>query len=124
MTDAECRMKMQRRRRTVSSLNLARLYSAFCIYHSALASAARPLPRVHRQVAVGHLQDDQRHAGGVVLAEVAVPVAAVELLAAELVADGGIPARPVLAAGEEHRLDGVVVSVEVVPLVLLHDTLA
>src|SRR5687767_9862408 len=74
--------------------------------------AARTFARVDREVAVGHLEDDQGHAGGVVFGEVAGPRAGLAVLAgAELVSDGGEPGGPVVAAGEEHRLDGVVVAV-------------
>src|SRR5687767_5523158 len=75
--------------------------------------APRPLARVDRQVAVGHLEDDQCHARRVVLAEVAAPGAAVALTPDQLVADAGVPRAPVVAAGEEHRLHGVVVAVKV-----------
>src|SRR5688500_914352 len=53
--------------------------------------APRPLAGVDREVAVGHLQDDQGHGGGVVLAEVAVPGAGAVLAGDQLVADAGVP---------------------------------
>src|SRR3954449_6185752 len=67
------------------------------------------------QVAVGHLEDDQGEGGGVLVGDVAGPAAGGAVLSCdELVADGGVPLGPVVATGEEHGLDGVVVAVEVV----------
>src|SRR5438105_2827871 len=74
-------------------------------------SASWSFAGVNGKIAVRHLQDDQRHRGGVVVAGVAFPVAGVVLLGDELIADGGIPLGPVIAAGQEHRLDGVIVAV-------------
>src|SRR5262249_5829356 len=69
------------------------------------------------QVVVGDLQDDAGHGGAVVGADQVLPGAVVALAADQLVADGGEPFLPVLAAGGPHRLGGVVVAVEVVHVV-------
>src|SRR5439155_8727308 len=85
-------------------------------YATIATSTSRPLPRVDREIAIGHLQDDERHGGGIVVGGVAFPVALRLLLGDKLLANGGIPLGPEIAAGEEHRLDGVVVAVVVVAL--------
>src|ERR1022692_3225394 len=82
--------------------------------HNGPISTPRPFPRIHRQIAIGHLEDDQRHAGGVIVAEVTGPVTGGALPADELIADGGVPVGPVITTGEEHRLDSVIVAVIVV----------
>src|ERR1039458_2596842 len=74
-------------------------------------STSRPFPRIDGQIAIGHLEDDQRHAGGVIVAEVTGPVTGRALPADELIADSRIPVGPVITTGEEHRLDGVIVAV-------------
>ncbi len=50
------------------------------------------------------------------MGDIAFPVSLRILFADELIADGGIPLGPVVAAGEEHGLDGVVISVVVMAL--------
>src|SRR5688500_20356357 len=82
-------------------------------------SPAAPLPVKHRQIPVGHLEDDQAHGGRVVRAALAGPRAVCAILAGdELVADSRVIGRPVFAAREEHRLAGVVMAVEIVAFVV------
>src|SRR5690606_19624905 len=70
------------------------------------------------EVVVGHLQDQAGHGGAVFRADRRVGPAAVgELAPQQFVADGGVPAIPVGAAGVPHRLHRIVVPVEVVVLV-------
>src|SRR5207244_1130904 len=70
-----------------------------------------------RQVVIGHLQNDEGHAGAVVAAgRIADPGAVLLAHAQKLVADGGIPIAPVAAAGNPHGLYGVVMAIEVMLL--------
>src|SRR6266446_6413561 len=67
------------------------------------------------QIVIRDLQDNAGHGRAVIVAEamvsprarVAIPIDAVE----QLVADGGIPLGPILAAGRPHGLGGVIVAV-------------
>src|SRR5262249_54835140 len=67
-------------------------------------------------ISVRHLKHDQRTRGRVFIVDFAAPLAGTALLLADqLVADRGIPRFPVVPAGEEIGLDGVIVAVEIVP---------
>ena len=70
-----------------------------------------------REVALRHLEDDQRHRRSVCIANLLVGPRAVRvLLCEELLADRRPPGLPALAARQVHRLDRVVVPVEIVCL--------
>ena len=70
---------------------------------------------VNREIPVGHLENDQSHAGRIILGKIAGPGTGCRLPADQLIADGGIPFRPPISAGEEHRLHGIIVAVVIVP---------
>lgn len=69
-----------------------------------------------RKVSLRHLKDDQRHRGPVSVALRIGPGSIGILLREKLVADRRPPGPPPIAASEIHRLNGVVVAVEIVRL--------
>src|SRR4029079_1871610 len=78
------------------------------------ASILRDSALEDRQVAVGNLQDDQRHGRAVLVADRVLPVARGGLAMDQFVADGGIPVVPLLSAADPHGLVRVIMAVEVV----------
>src|SRR5882672_9466637 len=77
-------------------------------------STPRTLPRENWKISIGHAHDDQRHGGGIVFVDVAFPMVLVGRLflpLEQLIADRGKETGPVIAAGQEHDLRGVIVAV-------------
>src|ERR1700722_3442510 len=80
--------------------------------HNWLVSTARPFPAEHRQITIGHLQRDQGHGAVALVAVIAGPVVSVDLLPLQKhVAESGVIGFPIIAAGQEHGLRGVVIAV-------------
>src|SRR5262249_587931 len=81
-----------------------------------LLSASRPLASVDGKISVGHLENNQRHRRRVIETVIAAPRSVGLLFGDELLANRRIPLPPVITPGEEHRLHGVIVAVEIVSL--------